>query len=142
MVRNRLVGFALAAGGALVCAGLAAPAHAAAPDPATQPMVPASTLVLSANPGEQPSPFAKHVVLTCEPAGGTHPDPGQACGQLAEANGDFTALKTRTDQACTFIYAPVTVTATGYWRGQKVSYQETFPNDCVLSATTGPVFRF
>ncbi|SHF43603.1 subtilase-type protease inhibitor [Streptoalloteichus hindustanus] len=141
MVRNRLVGFALVAGGALLF-GLASPASAAAPDPTAQPGVAASTLVLSANPGERPSPSARHVVLTCEPTGGSHPDPEQACTQLAQVNGDFRDLNTRQDQACTLIYAPVTVTAHGFWRGRPVSYQETFPNECVLNVMTGSVFRF
>ena len=37
-------------------------------------------------------------------------------------------------------YDPVTVTATGLWRGTPVRYRHTFSNTCVLHTETGPVF--
>ncbi|GGM53332.1 protease [Longimycelium tulufanense] len=139
-MRNRLLGLALAAGGTLLLVG-ATPANAAS-EPATESNPSASALVLTSNPGEEVSPFARSVALTCQPAGGTHPEPVFACNELASVDGDINKLDVRTDQACTFIYAPVTVTATGVWDGRKVEYKETFPNDCVLTSYTGHVFRF
>ena len=106
------------------------------------PIRPRSTFTLTVNNGEKPDPAtARSIKLTCEPAGGTHPDPETACKQLAQVNGDFGALNVNPGP-CILIWAPVTVTAKGTWRGTPVSYQETFPNSCVLGRQTGAVFAF
>ena len=41
---------------------------------------------------------------------------------------------------CTMQWDPVTVTATGRWKGRKVGYTHTFGNACTLAMTTGAVF--
>lgn len=83
---------------------------------------------------------ARVATLTCNPDGGDHPAADAACAEIEAANGDFTALPGEPGRICTFEYDPVTVTATGTWRGQQVNYQETFPNTCVLISETGSVF--
>lgn len=80
--------------------------------------------------------------LECEPAGGDHPQPRSACEQLAEFDGDFEAVDAQSGDACVLIYAPVTVTAEGHWRGDVVDYEETFPNKCVMMGQKGVIFDF
>jgi hypothetical protein len=58
--------------------------------------------------------------LTCNPAGGTHPDPQAAC-QALEANGAAALPPVPKDKACTQIYGgPETATISGTWNGQTV----------------------
>lgn len=134
---------------AMLVAGLLLTAVAALPAMAgtrvtaeLPPIRPRSAFTLTVTPGEKPDPAtAKTAKLTCEPAGGTHPDAATACKQLAQVNGDFDALDVDPGP-CILIWDPVTVTAKGHWRGTAVDYQETFPNSCVLGRTTGAVFAF
>lgn len=59
--------------------------------------------------------------LTCEPAGGTHPDAAEACRVLA-AKGSRALPPKRTDVACTQVYGgPETATVRGTWQGQPVT---------------------
>jgi hypothetical protein len=57
--------------------------------------------------------------LTCEPPGGTHPDPAAACAALAAGAG---ALEPPAkDQQCTQLYGgPQTAVVTGTWQGRAV----------------------
>jgi subtilisin inhibitor-like len=58
--------------------------------------------------------------LTCNPAGGTHPDPQAAC-QALEANGAAALPPVPKDKACTQIYGgPETATISGTWNGQTI----------------------
>jgi len=58
--------------------------------------------------------------LTCNPAGGTHPDPPAAC-QALEANGAAALPPVPNDKACTQIYGgPQTAKISGTWKGQSV----------------------
>lgn len=101
-----------------------------------------SGLLLTVAKGEEPYPARKAVLLTCDPAGGNHPAPVAACTTIAATGGDVAAVEIQPDRPCVLIYAPVTVTARGYWKGQVVDYRETFPNSCVLQVVKGPVFGF
>lgn len=78
--------------------------------------------------------------LMCDPDGGDHPNPDAACAEIEAAHGDLTALPGEPTLLCTDIYQPVTVTATGTWRGRQISYEHTFPNTCELIRATGSVF--
>ncbi|MCK2241111.1 MULTISPECIES: SSI family serine proteinase inhibitor [unclassified Crossiella] len=102
----------------------------------------ASWLVLTSNPGEAPTRDARSRTLTCEPAAGAHPQPAWSCHELKKAGGDFHQVNVGPQEPCYLIYAPITVTARGMWNGRPVTYQETFPNDCVLYQEKGPLFRF
>ncbi|MGW3470524.1 SSI family serine proteinase inhibitor [Saccharopolyspora sp. NPDC000995] len=79
--------------------------------------------------------------LTCEPTGGSHPYANDACQALKDVNGDFTKLTTK-QSACPLNYKPVTLSAKGRWQGKPVTFEKTFPNDCVAGAATGKVFSF
>ncbi|WP_158884455.1 SSI family serine proteinase inhibitor [Amycolatopsis anabasis] len=138
MLHKRFLAGALALAAAfLLCTTATA---TAAPTP-TQDLK-STWLLLSVNPGERPLPSAKRVTLTCQPTGGSHPLSELACAELAKVNGDITSLEVDRQRPCYLIYAPLYVTAYGYWKGQPVQYQEKFPNDCVLDAIKGAVFKF
>jgi len=71
--------------------------------------------------------------LTCNPAGGNHPDPVGAC-QALEVNGAAALPPVAKDQACTMIYGgPERATVTGTWNGQKVSAAFSRTNWCEIN---------
>lgn len=43
---------------------------------------------------------------------------------------------------CTKQYAPVTVSASGTYRGRPVGWHKTYDNACTMTYSTGDVFRF
>ncbi|MEC3977227.1 SSI family serine proteinase inhibitor [Amycolatopsis sp. H20-H5] len=81
------------------------------------------------------------VSLACDPTGGSHPKSDAACASLARAGGDFAKLRPR-KQACTLIYAPVDVTATGTWRGEPVTFSASYGNRCAADSMSDGVFGF
>lgn len=76
--------------------------------------------------------------LACDPDGGTHPRPADACDVLRAVDGWIGDLDVDPGP-CPLIYLPVDVEVTGDWRGREVSYHRQFPNDCVMRRTLGPV---
>jgi hypothetical protein len=71
--------------------------------------------------------------LTCNPPGGTHPDPKAACRAL-EANGAAALPPVPKDKACTQIYGgPDTATITGTWQGQDVISKFARNDGCQIS---------
>jgi hypothetical protein len=99
---------------------------------------PASTLQLTSH---DTANRIGSVVLTCDPAGGTHPKREKACDVLESVNGDFDRIPGR-HQACTLIYAPVDITVVGSWRGKPVSFQTTYANRCEAVRDSDDVFAF
>lgn len=86
---------------------------------------------------------AESVRLTCEPAGGSHPNAESACAEIHAAHGDFDGLPGDSEQtACTMIYQPVTAVAEGTWQDESVSWEHEFGNACTLRTATGTVFLF
>jgi hypothetical protein len=81
-------------------------------------------------------------LLDCYPPGGTHPHAAEACSELAAAGGRFDRLHPAANEhrMCPMLYSPVTVSASGEWRGAPVSYQHTFGNLCEAERATGDVF--
>ncbi len=70
--------------------------------------------------------------LTCEPAGGDHPDPEAACAALAEAGVDVFAPVPE-DQPCTLVYGgPETATVTGHVAGTPVDAEFSRENGCEI----------
>lgn len=118
-------------------AGLLGGTATAAPTGSTSLYAP-SALVLTVAEGPSAAAAApqRAVTLSCTPRPtGTHPDPAAACGELAQAEGDFTALgEESTDWFCPMHYDPVVVTATGVWDGRRVHYERTYGNACEMSA--------
>jgi Subtilisin inhibitor-like len=71
--------------------------------------------------------------LTCDPPGGTHPDPKAACRAL-EANGADALPPVPEDKACTQIYGgPETASITGTWQGQPVMSRFARNDGCQIS---------
>ncbi|AOS65371.1 SSI family serine proteinase inhibitor [Actinoalloteichus hymeniacidonis] len=112
--------------------------------PTTEGQIPTNlTLTISEGEGysaHQNSPSTRTAVLTCDPAGGNHPDPALACTDLKAVGDRFEAID---DQAlCTMIYQPYTATATGTIDGTPVAHEKTYSNKCILEAATGSIFAF
>ncbi|MEV6300974.1 SSI family serine proteinase inhibitor [Actinoplanes sp. NPDC051861] len=84
---------------------------------------------------------AKAVKLTCDPAGGGHPQPAQACAALRRAKADPGKLKPG-DSLCILLYKPVTARIAGKWRGKAVKWQHTYGNTCEMNRATGVLFDF
>ncbi|WP_438484200.1 SSI family serine proteinase inhibitor [Streptomyces sp. S186] len=132
--RRRTPRTALAAGVTMaLCTALgAASARAAEPDPS-------EGLFLTVSGASDT--WIRGLQLTCPDTRGSHPHGAAACHQLAAAHGD--PRKLRGDpHVCTREYDPVTVTASGSWRGRPVDWQREYPNACAMDAATGAVFRF
>jgi hypothetical protein len=71
--------------------------------------------------------------LTCQPAGGDHPDPAKACGVLG-ANGDKALQAVPAGTACSQIYGgPQKALVRGTWRGKTVNAQFDLENGCEVS---------
>lgn len=160
--RRRLARFAAAA----VCAaGLAvgsatspAPGSPAPDDPVRPLPRPTARLQLSLTPAGgvdsgagaplPPPPPADTVTLTCNPDGGTHPTPRDACDSLRRVNGHFELLPWHPTIGCPDVWDPHTARATGYWQSaprgpiRTVRYEETFGNRCEAAAATDLVFGF
>ncbi|WP_326596685.1 SSI family serine proteinase inhibitor [Streptomyces brevispora] len=120
---------------ALLTLGAAVPAGAA-PPPA-----PDRGVLLTVSGSE--NTWIRGVVLHCPPGpDDRHPDATGACAAIDEADGDFGALP-GDPHPCTYEYDPVTVTAEGVRTGEVIAHwRHTFPNACLMDASTGPVFRF
>jgi hypothetical protein len=66
-------------------------------------------------PGEEPQRWT----LTCDPPGGTHPDPAGACRVLDDVRAPFAPVPP--GMRCLQVYGgPETATITGTWRGVEV----------------------
>lgn len=120
-----------------VLSAVAAQATPSAPDQ-EQPRPPASMLLLSVTPRGGPATSA---VLTCNPPGGLHPSPSEACADIAAAQGDFSELPGDDEvDVCIDIYDPVVASAFGWWESRLTWFSHTYGNMCELYAATGPVF--
>lgn len=85
---------------------------------------------------------AKTVTLTCEPAGGSHPDASGACQTLAAAQAPFKAPPKSQTQICTKIYGgPQVANVQGTWQGKPVKAKFTRTDGCELNRwkRLGPV---
>ena len=68
--------------------------------------------------------------LTCDPPGGTHPDPAAACRALAEHGAQALAPVPK-DRVCAQVYGgPETASITGTWRGAPVTSRLSRTNSC------------
>jgi hypothetical protein len=71
--------------------------------------------------------------LTCDPAGGDHPDPATACAAL-QAGGDQALPPVPKDRMCTQIYGgDQTARITGTWRGKPVDASLKRTNGCEIA---------
>lgn len=70
--------------------------------------------------------------LTCDPAGGDHPSPAQACGDLASVQDPFAPLPA--DRVCTEQYGgDQTARVTGTYRGTPVDLELSRVDGCRIS---------
>ncbi len=97
----------------LVLAGTAACSSTpAAPAPSA-----GTSLTISVDPGKGGTPV--EWTLTCDPPGGSHPDPSAACAALTGAD-PFAPVPT--DRVCAQVFGgPQTATVTGTWQGKPVN---------------------
>jgi len=73
------------------------------------------------------------LTLTCDPAGGNHPQPAQACAALGRA-GATVFDPVPKDQACTMIYGgPQTAKVTGTYKGNRVDATFKRTNGCEIA---------
>lgn len=71
--------------------------------------------------------------LTCDPVGGTHPDPEAACQALA-GQGESALPAVAKDKVCTQQYGgPQTAVITGTWGGQPVDSKLSRINGCEIA---------
>ncbi|MCD9199193.1 SSI family serine proteinase inhibitor [Aeromicrobium wangtongii] len=89
-----------------------------APKGSGDPSASATSLKIVVTPAEDAKTSTYR--LTCDPAGGDHPQAQQACDALAEAGASvFDAVPK--DRACTTIYGgPQTASVTGTFDGEKI----------------------
>lgn len=135
------------ASAAAVISALLPPVSAVADESSTGDVksAPVTVLVLTqAQSDRKPTPPPdRTVLLGCYPTWSVwHAQAREACATLKLVAGDFEKLNVNPTGICYKLYKPVTVTAQGWWRGKKVSYEKTFTNSCELQKSTGPVFAF
>lgn len=100
------------------------------------------TVTVAADPKATP---LRSWSLSCDPAGGTHPDPAAACAALARVTDPF--APTPANRACTDIYGgPAVARVSGTYRGQPVDTRFTRTDGCEIArwdalgdAVFGPV---
>ena len=137
--------------GAALGAGLATPAmaepappqssaqrSAQAADPANAPT---RAVTISIEPGTGSGNPTKTVDVDCRSVSGSHPHADTVCAALERVGGDITALQPRADVACSMLYDPVTVTASGIWDGRQFWLRRTFGNRCQMEAVEGDLFK-
>lgn len=90
-----------------------------------------TSLEITLHPGEgAPS---EEWSLSCEPAGGTHPDPDAACATL-DGLDPSVMEPVPPDQMCTQIYGgPQAATISGTWNGQPVDASFSRENGCEIA---------
>jgi len=102
---------------AAACGSAAAPRHSSAAAPKVS-----LSITVSAAPGSQ----VQHWTLTCDPAGGTHPDPAAACAALSSTGllrtGDPAVAPQPKSLSCPMILATAkTASITGTYYGHPVN---------------------
>ena len=85
--------------------------------------------------------FAAAVTLECDPPGGGHPKPADACAELTAVAGDPDKIEPGLG-ACMMIYAPITAEITGDWHGTAIDWQHTYGNSCEMKRALGVLFAF
>jgi Subtilisin inhibitor-like len=92
---------------------------------------PASSLTVTLDRGEGGE--TEQWELTCEPAGGTHPNPDAACAALDDVDPEV-LNPVPPDSACTMIYGgPQTATLSGTWRGEPIDAAFSREHGCEIA---------
>lgn len=80
--------------------------------------------------------------LTCDPQGGTHPDPRQACSflELSKQWGKDPFTPVPDDAVCAQLFGgPQTATVTGVWDGKPVDAKFNLSNSCEIARWSNAV---
>lgn len=89
------------------------------------------TIIVIDGPNQQPRTWE----LSCDPPGGTHPDPAAACGAIiagVEKGDPFAPVPEGT--FCTEIYGgPQEASIKGTWRGERISAKFSRHNGCEIA---------
>ncbi|WP_225850788.1 SSI family serine proteinase inhibitor [Streptomyces sp. HPF1205] len=133
---------AAAAASVVPASAASAPSSASSSAPSSASSAPATASALSNLTMTKSGAVSKQVTLQCDPAGGTHPTPGDACAALTSVYGQFALLPSVPGVGCTAEYNPVTVTVTGYWQLRAVYFSKVFSNNCEAAVESNWVFRF
>jgi len=120
---------------AVALVGMLAVAAPGIPAARAQPGNSALTLSFTESSGQ------RSVSLECDPDGGTHPQPGPACDDLRAVDGHIEDMAPD-GRLCLMIFDPVTLEASGVWRGERREFEHTYGNSCEASGATGHVFAF
>jgi hypothetical protein len=89
-----------------------------------------TSLTIDVTPGEGAD--TKTFKLTCDPAGGDHPQPQQACDAIAEA-GASVFEPVSSDTVCTSVFGgPQKATVTGTYEGKDVDASFSRDNGCEI----------
>ena len=89
-----------------------------------------TSLTIEVTPGEGADP--KTYTLTCDPAGGDHPQPQQACDAIATA-GAAVFEPVPSDTTCTMVFGgPQEATVTGTYEGKDVDASFSRENGCEI----------
>jgi hypothetical protein len=97
-------------------------------EPSTTAPATVLTIVVDDGSGGQ-----RTVHLTCEPAGGDHPDPAAACAVLERAGAEQLPPVPK-DRMCTQIYGGAqTARITGTWRGKAVDARLSRKDGCEMA---------
>jgi Subtilisin inhibitor-like len=100
------------------------------PSPGSEETPPTSLTIIADN-GDGSA--AQEWTLTCDPAGGSHPDPAAACEALGGLDPTVFA-PVAPDQACTQIYGgPETATVRGSWNGTPLDASFSRDNGCEIA---------
>lgn len=105
----------------------------AEPDPAPGPGdEPSIELEITFWPQGRSAGTPETWTLTCDPAGGTHRSPAEACAQLAALENPFAPPPP--DEICTEQYGgPEEALVSGTHRGERVSYELSRTNGCGIA---------
>jgi hypothetical protein len=129
--RHQRAGRAAAFGGVLLALGACASPSATAPGGSPTGPVGGTLLQVTVDAADGTAP---HVwTLSCDPAGGTHPQAAAACAQLAAAPGDPFA-PTPKGMMCSMIFGgDQKATVTGTYRGRPVDTTFARTNGCEVA---------
>lgn len=100
-------------------------------------------LHLAKTQGEGDGGFPRYeVYLDCEnPGNSVHPEAWRACVEAYRVDGEFESLDVEPG-ACVMNDDPVTVLITGTFERRPVTFQKTYPNECVMHRAGGAIYAF
>ncbi len=128
-----LVGMSVVALLALAACGTeSAAGPATSTSPSASPSATAGPTSLTVTVLDSKGAAPQSWTLTCDPTGGTHPDPAAACSALAAVPAPFTPVSPKV--ACTEIYGgDQTATIVGTYAGEPVDASYDRTNGCEIA---------